>query len=151
VSIAGRPTEVGKLGLPAMIGQVIERASSASAQPDLAPPKPPRRSESLGWIIRRDFGWTVAIAVVTAAVYLLPFYGGTWGSLSDYGTAFAAGFLGKIGLQWAALPAFHTLRLRRKQAGEAAAGEPRAALPAAPVVEQIKRPQTNGTPAATAP
>jgi hypothetical protein len=60
-------------------------------------------------ILVRDFGWTIATAAVVSAAYIPPFFSSTWGSAGDYATAFAAGFLGKVAINWVSLPAFRSL------------------------------------------
>ena len=72
----------------------------------------PGVAASLRGLFWRDLVWTAAIALVTAVAYILPFYDDTWGNWTDYGTAFTAGFLGRIGIGWAVLPLFKSLRLR---------------------------------------
>jgi hypothetical protein len=62
-------------------------------------------------VVRRDLLWTVMIALITTAAYIPVLYNSTWGSLGDYGSAFVAGFLGKIAINWGLLPAFQALGL----------------------------------------
>jgi hypothetical protein len=66
-------------------------------------------------IVRRDLVWTMAIALMTTAAYVPIFYGSAWGTPGDYGSAFVAGFVGKLVINWALLPAFHSLRLGTSQ------------------------------------
>jgi hypothetical protein len=65
-------------------------------------------------ILRRDAIWTIAVALVTVAAYVPTLYGPSWGTLGDYAGAFAAGFLGKAVINWAALPAFRSLKPKLK-------------------------------------
>jgi hypothetical protein len=61
-------------------------------------------------VLRRDLAWTVAIALVSSVAYISTIYTPSWGTLTDYITAFAAGFVGKAAISWAALPLFQSLR-----------------------------------------
>jgi hypothetical protein len=79
---------------------------------------PERMPATVAHVVWRDIGWSTAVALVTAAAYVPIFYGPTWGTLGDYGGAFAAGFLGKAVINWTALPLFQSLRpLATKPAG----------------------------------
>jgi hypothetical protein len=73
----------------------------------------------LRWIAFTDLVWSLLTVVVTLAVYVPTFFGPTWGTLGDYGSAFAAGFLGKVVINWAALPLYRSVLMRPKPAGEA--------------------------------
>jgi hypothetical protein len=59
-------------------------------------------SSVLAAIARVDWVFFLLSLFVAAAVYSLGLYGDTWGSYSDVLTAFSAGFLGKIGFDFAA-------------------------------------------------
>lgn len=61
-------------------------------------------------IVRRDLLWTIATAVVASAAYVPTIYNSTWGTPTDYLSAFVAGFLGKTAISWAALPLFRSLK-----------------------------------------
>lgn len=61
-------------------------------------------------VLRRDLLWSIAIALVSSAFYLPTLYTATWGTTTDYISAFAAGFIGKAVISWAALPLFQSLR-----------------------------------------
>lgn len=61
-------------------------------------------------VVRRDLLWTAATALVASAAYIPTIYGPTWGTVPDYISAFAAGFLGKAAINWAALPFFRSLK-----------------------------------------
>ena len=85
----------------------------------------------------------IAIALVSAAAYIPTFYTPTWGSWTDYVGAFAAGFLGKAAINWAALPLFQSLRPAKAASTEVTAPSSvpntastvaTPAAPAAPVV-----------------
>jgi len=86
-----------------------------------------RAANAIEAILRRDLFWTVTSAVLATAVYVPTIYGPTWGAASDYGSAFVAGLAGKFVINWALLPAFQSLGLRRS--ATAAATQP-AAQPA---------------------
>ena len=60
-----------------------------------------------------DFYWTAAILAVASAAYSVSAYNDTWGSGTDLATAFLAGALGKVAVNWAALPIFQSVRLRK--------------------------------------
>ncbi|HEY8808979.1 MAG TPA: hypothetical protein VIM28_03055 [Solirubrobacterales bacterium] len=64
-----------------------------------------------------DVYWTAAILIVTSAAYGATTYSNTWGSCADLATAFLAGSLGKVAVNWAALPIFQSIRLRKAEAG----------------------------------
>lgn len=49
---------------------------------------------------RRDVVLTLFAVAVSAAAYTLTVYDATWGTREDYLTAFAAGFLGKVVVDW---------------------------------------------------
>jgi hypothetical protein len=61
-------------------------------------------------ILARDLPWTLAIAAMSAAAYAPTLFSTTWGRPSDYLSAFAAGFVGKLVVNWGALPLFQSLR-----------------------------------------
>jgi hypothetical protein len=69
-------------------------------------------------LIRRDALWSLLIVVVSAAAYVPSFYSSTWGSLGDYGSAFVAGFLGKMVVNWGILPIFTSLSLKATKSAE---------------------------------
>jgi hypothetical protein len=81
---------------------------------------PERMPATIANVIRRDFAWTAIITVVTTAAYVPIFYGPTWGTVGDYASAFAAGFLGKAVVDWTALPLFQSLHPGARQATAAA-------------------------------
>lgn len=101
-----------------------------------------RNQVAVGAIAKRDFFWTFAIALVSSAAYIPTFYTSTWGTAADYVGAFAAGFLGKAVINWAALPLFQSLRPAKaastevtapSSAPEAATAAAVSAAPATPV------------------
>jgi hypothetical protein len=69
----------------------------------------------IGW---RDVTWTLLISLGACAAYIAAFYGATWGTLSDYGAAFLAGFVGKAAINWGLLPAFQSYRVRAAKTTE---------------------------------
>lgn len=77
-------------------------------------------------IARRDAFWTAGIALVSSAAYMPTLYSPVWGTCLDYVGAFAAGFVGKAAISWAALPLFQSLRPSRRGGGPktAAGGDP---------------------------
>jgi hypothetical protein len=64
-------------------------------------------------ILRRDLLWTVATALAASVAYIPTIYSSTWGTPSDYLSAFVAGFLGKVAINWAALPFFRSLKPKK--------------------------------------
>lgn len=60
-----------------------------------------------------DWAWTFAILAFASAAYGVTVYNDTWGSCQDLATAFLAGSLGKVTIDWAALPIFQSVRLRK--------------------------------------
>ena len=60
-----------------------------------------------------DAGWTAAILLFAAVTYGAITYSESWGSTKDLATAFLAGSLGKVTIDWAALPIFQSVRLRK--------------------------------------
>lgn len=65
---------------------------------------------------KADAAWTLAILVFASAAYGATTYSETWGSAKDFATAFLAGSLGKVTIDWAALPIFQSIRLRKAKA-----------------------------------
>jgi hypothetical protein len=66
---------------------------------------------------RADWVWTGTILVFTSAAYSATVYSDTWGGCGDFATAFLAGSLGKVTIDWAALPIFQSVRLRKAKEG----------------------------------
>ena len=62
---------------------------------------------------KADLAWTLVILAFASAAYAATTYSETWGSLDDFATAFLAGSLGKAAVDWAALPIFQSVRLRK--------------------------------------
>ena len=62
---------------------------------------------------KADLAWTLVILAFASATYAATTYNETWGSLNDFATAFLAGSLGKATIDWAALPIFQSVRLRK--------------------------------------
>jgi hypothetical protein len=60
----------------------------------------------------RSVVWTLARALAAAAAYALTIYSDTWGSVTDFASAFTAGFLTETLVNWAAMPAFGSHRNR---------------------------------------
>ncbi len=94
-------------------GQLVRRAATSSRpryMPGLAELKQAATPRVSDWL------WTAVIVAVTCVVYGATVYSDTWGSWTDVATALAAGLLGKAAVDWAALPIFQSLRLRRTTA-----------------------------------
>jgi len=100
-------------------------------------------------ILFRDAISTIAIAVATSAAYAATLYTGTWGTTTDYVSAFTAGFLGKVVVNWAALPLFQSLRSTSTTAPTAtdAKTEPTAAAPVTVPTGSAVPPDGKATPA----
>jgi hypothetical protein len=60
-----------------------------------------------------DLAWSLPAILGASALYLLTIYSDSWGSLDDLLTAFTAGFGTAIAIDWAAVPIFQSLRLRK--------------------------------------
>lgn len=79
-------------------------------------PPPPRKGEATvrtrNPVTLSDLAWTMAIALVTVVAYALTLYSATWGSTTDILKAFAAAFVSASLVNWAALPAFQSIRSR---------------------------------------
>ena len=67
--------------------------------------------------------WTLARAFVAVAAYALTVYSDTWGSVTDFASAFTVGFLTETVVNWAVLPAFRSIRNRALPASETFAGD----------------------------
>lgn len=67
-----------------------------------------------------DYGWTILSGLVAAIAYALTIWDETWGTVTDYATAFTAGFLTDTVVNWAILPAFQSYRARRRAASKEA-------------------------------
>jgi hypothetical protein len=96
----------------AALGKLTAAQTEAEPKPEIKRPTPPAGDgtpSTVRWITRQDTVWSLLVVLVASAVYIPAFYGPDWGSAGDYGSAFAAGFLGKIAINWAVLPAFQSL------------------------------------------
>ena len=92
-------------------GQLANRAATSSRARYM--PSWDAIGREAGRFDRADAGWTVAILVFAAVTYGTATYGESWGSAKDLTTAFLAGSLGKVTIDWAALPIFQSVRLRK--------------------------------------
>jgi hypothetical protein len=63
----------------------------------------------------RSLFWTLARAFVAVAAYALTIYSDTWGTVTDFASAFTVGFLTETVVNWAVLPAFRSIRNRVPQ------------------------------------
>jgi hypothetical protein len=73
-----------------------------------------------------DILLSLIVVVVTSLLYTATVYDETWGDWADWATAFGAGFLGKVAIQWTLLPIYRSLRIRAADA-KAAGGDGAAA------------------------
>jgi hypothetical protein len=69
---------------------------------------------------RGDYFWTLLSGLVAATAYTLTIWDETWGTITDYATAFTAGFLTETVVNWAILPAFQSYRTHRRVAAHEA-------------------------------
>jgi hypothetical protein len=72
-----------------------------------------RLTSAFNQVALRSLLWTLARALVAAAAYALIIYSDTWGSITNFASAFTAGFLTETIVNWAVLPAFRSVRQRR--------------------------------------
>lgn len=99
----------------------IERRLDESARglpiertmPDVSPWKL-RLQGSFNALALRSMAWTFARALVASVAYALVVYSDTWGSVTDFASAFTTGFLTETVVNWAVLPAFRSSRNRRR-------------------------------------
>jgi hypothetical protein len=69
------------------------------------------------------FMWPLATAVAVLAFFLPYYTGKSFGSLDDYGLAFAAGFVGTLVINWDQLPVFRSYKKADAEKAEAAKDE----------------------------
>jgi hypothetical protein len=79
---------------------------------------------------RQDIMLSIVAALGAMLVYTLQIYTATWGSLTDYLTAIAAGFGAQAVVRWAALPIFESWRERSADVDDSKS--PPAATPGSP-------------------
>jgi hypothetical protein len=70
------------------------------------------RSKLLWRLRLTDLFVSGAVLLASSIVYTATVYNDEWGSLTDWITAFGAGFVGNVAVQWGLLPIFQTIRLR---------------------------------------
>jgi hypothetical protein len=99
-------------------GTALATDADADAQP-ATPVAKPRREGVLRnptQLLRRyrlsDVLLSLIVLLITSLVYTATVYSDTWGSWTDWTTAFGAGFLGKLVIQWTLLPVYRSLRIR---------------------------------------
>lgn len=88
-------------------GRAIE-SDDANAVPEARPNPEGRGRRRLGAFLA-----SLPALALASALYLLEVYEDDWGSVSDFLTAFLAGTLAKVAIDWAKLPLFRSLRLRK--------------------------------------
>lgn len=96
-------------------GQLARRAATSSRSIYMPGPADLWREIKLTNLY--DWAWTVAILAVASVAYGTATYDDTWGTHADLGTALLAGFLGKVTVNWAVLPIFQSIRLRKAEGG----------------------------------
>jgi hypothetical protein len=117
-TVADRPAEVPLASEVTAAARADSSRGGAGGRPSLArlrgesafTDEGKRIPASIRGVLRRDVPLTLLTAIISSVAYVPTVYGSTWGSLSDYATAFCAGFLGKVVVNWAALPAFQSIR-----------------------------------------
>jgi hypothetical protein len=102
---AARPADELNVSLP----PVVSPPASAATEPGVATPK------LIEAITVTDLIWSFVIVVIASAAYLPHFYNDSWGTLGDYATAFIAGFLGNLAINWALLPIFTSISIRARK------------------------------------
>jgi hypothetical protein len=90
----------------------VDRSAMARVPPSDPAGTADERNPNTEWltILARDLPWTLAVTAVSSAAYVPTIFSRTWGRPSDYVSAFAAGFVGKVVVNWGALPLFQSLR-----------------------------------------
>jgi len=109
----------------AAVADVVAPAAVAGpAAPAHAPvaPRASTRSRSkqlLLWFKLLDLMASGVILLIVSLIYTSTVYGENWGSITDWATAFGAGFGGQVTGKWALLPIYRSLRLRTSSTTEA--------------------------------
>ena len=99
----------------ASYGQLSRRAATSSRAQWQYMPGPPDLWAEAKLLRLPDAFWTLAILGAASAAYVAVEYDSTWGGNADLATAFLAGALGKATIDWAALPIFQSLRVRKAE------------------------------------
>ena len=82
------------------------RSAAASARATFRPRNALRKLWLTDWLT------SLAILVLSSVVYTATVYNDTWGTVSDFATAFGAGFSGHAAIKWGLLPIYRSIRLR---------------------------------------
>jgi hypothetical protein len=96
-------------------GQLERRAATSSRA--LFMPFPRDIKRELCLLNFYDGLGTAAVLLVASAAYSVTTYSDTWGGRQAFISAFLAGALGKVAIEWAALPIFQSIRLRKAKEG----------------------------------
>jgi hypothetical protein len=104
---AARPADELNVSLPLAVAPPATAATVA--EPTGPTPK------WIDAITVTDIIWSFVIVVIASAAYLPHFYNDSWGTLGDYATAFIAGFLGNLAINWALLPVFTSISIRARK------------------------------------
>lgn len=102
----------------ATFDQAIAAKINAARGASAASPDNRNPAKIIGGVLWNEKWLTALLALGALLAYVLPLYDSTWGSSTDYLTAIAAGFGTQAIVRWAALPAFESLRIRRRAAQE---------------------------------
>jgi hypothetical protein len=109
------PPELVGLAIQDVISGLLRRASA----PRVTTPEEIRAGlRKVDW-----FMWPLATAVAVLAFFLPYYTGKSFGSLDDYGLAFAAGFVGTLVINWDQLPVFRSYKKADAEKAEAAKDE----------------------------
>jgi hypothetical protein len=87
--------------------------------------RPRSIAERVAAVTRQQIALTALAWISAVIVYAVAEYGPAWGTITDYLTAFTAGFGASVVMQWATQPIFERLRL-----GKASGGAPTSPPPA---------------------
>jgi hypothetical protein len=111
VRSAGTMTPVAAAGLrPTAVAAATANALTSTLAAD------PGRATGASRVFQRyhltDIALSFGVVLATALIYSATVYDDTWGSLADLATAFGAGLLGKVTVQWTLLPIFRSVRMK---------------------------------------
>ncbi|HWM54140.1 MAG TPA: hypothetical protein VNO20_01950 [Solirubrobacterales bacterium] len=110
-------------GWATLDGQSYGQLARFTARGARRPGWPDAGVEARAFIRPVDLFGTFNAVVIASFVYGMSEYSDTWGSTKDIATAVLAGVLGKVVIDWGALPIFQSIRLRAaKAAAEATDG-----------------------------
>lgn len=121
----------------------LAKDADEDAQPATPVAKPQREGvrRNPTQLLRRyrlsDVLLSLIVLLITSLVYTATVYSDTWGSWTDWATAFGAGFLGKLVIQWTLLPVYRSLRIRTAGGGNTSAAGADTSAQAAALVPNV--------------